>query len=335
MGVAPGIREAVRDQLTGGCDLAMLLCPVMGRGAFSHQSREGTPMVPTPDSAANPPGSSISFEPASTYFDGEEWKHRTNCSSLKELDKSPVAYQRRYIAGTAPIQDHPAFAYGTLLHKWGELLDGLDGDPFWDRAKIAPAQCVTATGQFGKLSAEWLASLAAEDIPVSPSDYTKLNDQTEQILANRAAAEILANATHKEFNIKFQIGDHDCKCRVDLATESGFADFKSTRDAAPDETFQYAVRDFKYDLQAAFYLYGGMAAGWPRHTMKFIATSTTYPYHCAVMTLPPIALREAELRILALIKELEKRRALDWWTPSHYGQVIEMPARFFTPRKAW
>jgi len=306
-------------------------------GGTSAQHRLHKPGVAgSSPAAAIAPIPKISFSPPSHYFEGEGWKHRTNCSSLKELEKSPVGFYRRFVARTAPVQDHPAFAYGTLLHKWGELLDGLDGSPFWDLVTVASPQNVTATGQFGKVSAEWLASLPADAIPVSPADFKKLRDQTDQILANRAAAEILASATHKEFNIAFEIEGHPCKCRVDLATEGGFADFKSTRDVEPADTFHYACRDFQYDLQAAFYcLFGGVAAGWPRHSMQFIATSTTYPHHCAVMTLPQVALREAERRILALVKELEQRRALDWWTPAHYGSVIEMPARFFTPRKAW
>ena len=303
------------------------------------QGEFGSPRLHKPGVAGSSPAaaiSPISFEPAPVYFDGEGWRDRTNCSSLKELDGSPVGFYRRYVLKDAPAKDHPALTFGTLLHKWGELLDGLDASPFWDRVHIAPAECVTATGQFGKASAEWLASLPPDAIPVSPADYAKLRAQTDQILANRAAAEILANATHKEFNVAFDIEGHLCKCRVDLATEDGFADFKTTRDVEPADTFHYACRDFKYDLQAAFYCcYGGVAAGWPRHSMKFIATSTTYPHHCAVMTLPQVVLREAEQRIYALVKELEKRRALDWWTPAYYGQVIEMPARFFQKGRGW
>jgi hypothetical protein len=77
-----------------------------------------------------------------------------------------------------------------------------------------------------------------------------------------------------------------------------------------------------------------MAAGWPKHRMQFIATSTTPPHHCAVMQLPQEVQDYAHQRCGELLRELEQRKKLDWWTPVEYGQVIEMPAKhFFKGRK--
>jgi len=271
----------------------------------------------------------ISHTPPEVYFDGEEWVWRTNCSSLKELDSSPVAYYRRYVAKDAPPKSSAAFDVGKLLHTWGELLDGLDPSPFWSRAHKAPQQHVTATGQLAKSAAEWIATLPADAIPMAPAVMSMLEYQTAELLRNPAVVDILLASTDREFNIAFDIDGHPCKCRVDGATAEFFYDFKTTRDFEPTQTFHYACRDYKYDLQAAFYMIAGMQLGWPRHQMRFIATSTTYPHHNCVMTLPKEVIREAEKRVYALLKELEQRRNLDWWTPAYYGQVIEMDARHF------
>jgi hypothetical protein len=222
-----------------------------------------------------------------------------------------------------------------LLHTWGELLDGIDGSAFWSRTRVCPVELTTAAGQLGKAAEPWLADQPPDAIPISPATAEILRDQTKQMLDNPAVVEILLASKDKEFNIAFDIDGHPCKCRVDGATQDFFYDFKTTRDKDPADTFVFACRDFKYELQAAFYLLGGMQAGWPRHNMRFIATSTTYPFHCAVMVLPESVLQEAERRVYALLKELEQRRALDWWAPTYYGQVIEMPAKFFQKGRGW
>jgi hypothetical protein len=282
-----------------------------------------------------PPPPFITFDPAEIYFDGEGWKDRINASSLKELDGSPVAYYRRYVAKDAPERTGAQFDHGKLLHTWGELLVGTDASAFWSRVVTCPLHLTTATGQLGKAADSWLADQAPDAIPISPTTEKVLREQTKQILENPAAVDCLMAATHKEFNIAFEVDGLPCKCRVDGATPDFFYDFKTTRDADPDETFHRVCLDFKYELQAAFYLIGGMQAGWPRHRMQFIATSTTYPYHCAVMALPESVLQEAEARVYALLRELEQRRALNWWTPHYYGKVIEMNAKYFQKGRGW
>jgi hypothetical protein len=52
------------------------------------------------------------------------------------------------------------------------------------------------------------------------------------------------------------------------------------------------------------------------------------------MQLPQEVQDYAHQRCGELLRELEQRKKLDWWTPVEYGQVIEMPAKhFFKGRK--
>jgi hypothetical protein len=282
-----------------------------------------------PGVAGSSPAAAISYEPAEVYFDGPSWAARTNCSSLKELDASAVGYYRRYVAKTAPPKTSAAFDLGKLLHTWAEVIDGLDPTPFWRRVHAAPAAHVTATGQLAKSAAEWIATLPADAIPMAPAVKSSLEAQTEELLRNPAVVDLLLEVKQREFNIAFSIGSHECKCRVDGATSDFAFDWKTTRDTDPHDTFDFAAADFRYDLQAAFYLLGLMQAGWPRHRMRFIATSTTYPHHNCVMVLPQGVQDAAERRVHELLRELDQRRVLDWWTPTYYGEVVEMKSRRF------
>lgn len=269
----------------------------------------------------------ISHEPAHLYH---EWPE-TSASQLKELDSSPRAYHQRFVLKNAPKKESSALSYGTLLHLWHELLP----DAFWRRVQVAPADSVTATGQFGKAAQEWLSSLPAEAIPVSPADYIKLQQQTDEILDNPASAELLAARVDAEFNVRFVRNGHGCRCRVDGATAEVFYDLKTTRAVDPSTTFDYECREWRYHLQAALYGMAAVFIGWPKEPMRFIATSNVYPYQCAVMVLPPDVMRMAERRVDELLRELDQRRALDWWSPRGYGEVIEMPSRAFIKGRAW
>jgi len=269
----------------------------------------------------------ITHEPADEYHGWPE----TSASQLKELDSSPRAYHQRFVLKTAPTKESASLSYGTLLHLWHEV----GAAAFWKRAKVAPADAVTAAGQFGKSAQDWLATLSPDDIPISPADAAKLEPQTAEILSNPAAAELIAARVDSEFNVRFFRNGHGCRCRVDGATAAIFYDLKTTRAANPAETFDYECREWRYHLQAALYGFAAQAAGWPKAPMQFIATSNTYPYHCAVMVLPAEVMRLAEKRVDELLRELDQRRALDWWTPRGYGEVIEMPARAFIKGRGW
>jgi hypothetical protein len=235
-----------------------------------------------------------------------------------------VAFYHRYIEGIAPAKASDALAFGTLLHLWGEVGDGL----FWPRVRIAPADVLTATGQFGKAAKEWQKDLPPDAIPLSPADHKKLWDQTRQILDNDASRRLIEDSVDREFNISWKWFGHSCRCRVDGATERDFYDFKTTSDVDPQYTFHSSVKKWRYDLQAAMYAAAAVAAGWEPHSMVFIITSTVYPHHCHVARLPDAIVAKGRRRCLALLNELQRRKEWDSWKPADYGQIHEL----FVPR---
>lgn len=287
-----------------------------------------------PGVAGSSPAAAIVHEASEIYFARPD----TSASNLKALDESPRAYYRTVVQKTAPAKESPAFRYGHLLHQWHELT----AEVFWPRAKKCPAEHSTAAGGFTKSADGWIADLPADAIPICAADYEKLEQQTEQILENPAAVELIEGSTpeRREFVILFDWDGEPCRGRMDGATDpllpdGCLYDLKTTSDKNPALTFHRSCKEFKYDLQAAFYQHASVLAGWPPNRLRFIATSTVFPFHCEVMTLPDIAIKQATARISELIAELRMRRSLDWWAPRTSGKVIEMPARYFQTGRGW
>jgi hypothetical protein len=84
------------------------------------------------------------------------------------------------------------------------------------------------------------------------------------------------------------------------------------------------VDDWGYDLQAAVYEAAAVAAGWPQHRLRFICTSSEWPHHCCVVTLPNAVVRRGHKRALRLLEELRQRKEWDSWYPAEYERVQEL-----------
>lgn len=286
-------------------------------------SEENSPRLHKPGVAGSSPAAATSEDsvrvchtPAKVYHGWPE----TSCSQLKELAHSPLSFYLRHILGVAPAKSGESLAYGTLLHLWAEL----GADEFWRLVAVAPPDVVTATGQLGKAAQAWLQSQPEGAIAVSPADAEKLRAQTEQILANDAARECIEQSVDREFNVRWKWHGYDMRCRCDGATADYWYDFKTTREVDPLQSAWRAVSEWGYDLQSAVYEAAAEACGYPPHRLRFVFTSTVWPHHCAVVTLPEGVVRRGRKRALSLLAELQQRKEWDSWVPSDYGRVHEL-----------
>lgn len=263
-----------------------------------------------------------SVRPAIDHAPAQEYhlRKRISASQLKEYDSSPLAFYLRYEVGSAPAKESAALSYGTLLHAWAEVGD----EKFWDTIAVPPQEVLTATGQLGKDGKAWAAALPAGTMVVTPTDRAQLWDQTRQILANGAAARLLAEAVDREFNVTFDWHGHECRCRCDGATDRVWYDLKTTREMNPEKTAFNAVKQWGYDIQAAFYGEAAVQCGWEPHPMRFIFTSTVWPYLCAVLWLPPEVMERGRRRCLRMLGEIKQRREWGSWLPPGYGEEMEM-----------
>lgn len=254
---------------------------------------------------------------------------QVSCSQLKSLRDSSTAFYQKHESKIAEQMSSRALAFGTILHDWHEL----GADEFWRKAKVAPEHLCTATGVFGAKTKEWLADLDPETIPLSVADDKQLRLQTTEILKNRAAVKLLENSVDKEFNVRWNWGNHACRCRVDGATAETFYDLKTTREKNILKDFGRAVDTFGYHLQAAYYGEAAQAMQWTDAPMQFVVTSTVFPYHCEVVVLPPHVMEEGRRECRRLLNELEGRRSFGQWVPSTYGTVHQLRCPSIRRRK--
>lgn len=221
--------------------------------------------------------------------------------------------------------------YGTLLHLWAEV----GPSDFWKRAVEPDAKYCTATGALSAAGRQWAKEQGEDAIVIAPADFKKLQAQTAQILANGAASDLLDTSVDREFNVRWSMFGHRVRCRCDGATPSVWYDLKTTREKNPLKSFWRAVDEFHYDLQSAVYLNAALAIGYEPHSMRFICTSTTYPYRCEVVYLPTSMVERATERCAQLLEELAARKEADHWLPDTYGRVHELEVPAFKRGENW
>lgn len=269
----------------------------------------------------------VSYEDDATY---RAWPE-INASRLKTLAHSPISYYEQYVAEQRVIKSSDALEWGTAIHTWHERWP----TPIDEYVEVAPASCTTAAGGWTKAAADWKKDLPADKVPLTVPMLARLRKQTQQILENAAAVDLLNSRTMCEFNVRWSWGKHRCKGRFDGANDALIYDLKTTRDMYPAKQFGSSAATWFYDIQAAFYLYGAVQAGWPEHEPQFIVTSNMAPYHCTVMKIPQEVLVQTTDWCLELMDELQQRELLDWWHPEDYGRVVEIPARHFQRKRGW
>ena len=177
-----------------------------------------------------------------------------------------------------------------------------------DRRKETPVPVVSLVGYTNAGKSSLLNALTAADVYAEDQLFATLDPTTRRFP--------LPNG-------------HRARSRVDGATAEVFYDLKTTREKRPLETFWRAVQDFHYDIQAAVYRIAAEAIGYEPHSMRFICTSTVWPYLCEVAYLPDALVDRAHDKVLRLADELAARKDMDHWLPDSYGQVHELwvPAR--------
>jgi hypothetical protein len=135
-----------------------------------------------------------------------------------------------------------------------------------------------------------------DHILLTPDHVEKIKRMRDSVYRHKLAAFLLEKCTYRE--LSGVAADKDLgivrKIRVDACDGIGIAgaswsdylvDVKTTRQILD---FKRDIRNFAYDIQAAFYLdTDAMITGKPRHGFLFIAVSNVPPYCARVYSLQP------------------------------------------------
>ena len=239
-------------------------------------------------------------------------------SHLDQVARSPLHYWSRYVAEDRVVPDPaPAMMLGTALH--ARVLE-----PELFAAEYAQAPAVDRRTKAGKDA--WAEAEAEGKTLLSAADWAQIDGMAAAIESHRGASKLLGEPGSLAEASMFwtdPITGTECKCRPDLLCDSGWVvDLKTTDDASP-ASFAKSAWNFRYHVQASWYLDGVREAY--RMTAKgfvFIAVEKRPPYAVAIYAADAEMIaagwREAR-RCLDLIAEC---RATGKWPG--YGDTVQM-----------
>jgi len=254
--------------------------------------------------------------------------HRHSAVSKSHLDqiaRSPLHYWARYLdPNRVDPEPTPAMAIGSALHT-----HVLELDTWEDRYVMMPDGIDRRTKQ-GKLEWEAFSVASTGRTVLSKADGQLIMRMGQAIYGHPAAAFLLQRPGQAEQTYLWtdEATGLECKCRPDWMTTDGqlIVDLKTTEDASP-AGFRKSVANFRYHVQAAWYLDGlERATGKRPEQFIFVCVEKKPPHAVAVyaasaeMVAIGAITAEADLARLALCKE-----AGDWPGYSNQIEVIDLP----------
>ncbi len=195
-------------------------------------------------------------------------------SDLDLIHTCPEKY--RYKKDNPEEGKTPALIFGAMVHK---LI--LEPAEFILEYAVEPV-CDRRTKEGKELYSEYLAVKGKREA-VSAEDYEKALDMAKAVMANPKAAALLSGGeTEKSYYWTDERTGILCKCRPDKVNKGYIIDLKTTEDASP-EGFSKSLNNYRYHVQAAWYLRGYEAVtGVKPEGFVFIAVEKKPPYSVAV-----------------------------------------------------
>jgi hypothetical protein len=247
-------------------------------------------------------------------------------SHLDLIARSPLHYWARYVdpARVAP-EPTPQMRLGTALHTHVLELSR------WDQEiAVAPGDINRRTKEGKEQWAAFEASAAGKTV-ITADDAETVMAMGRSIMRHPGAAMLLglagkAETTHMWTDATYGI---ECKCRPDWLTDDGsiMVDLKTTRDASP-RGFMRSIADYRYHVQAAWYLNGvEQATGKRPDQFIFICVESTAPYAVAVYAADEVMTDRGYEQAMKDLGKLAVCRAADSW-PSYSDQIetISLPS---------
>lgn len=245
-------------------------------------------------------------------------------SMLDVAARSAMHYHARFVAAERlPHEPTPAMRLGTAVHA-----AVLEPERFAAAYFAAPAGIDRRTTAGKAAWAQAIADNVGREM-LAAEDYAICMEISSAIRRHPIAGGLLKDGmAERSFFAKDTETGVIRKCRPDWITDGGIVlDVKTTDDASP-AAFGRSAANFRYDVQAAWYLDTmGMAVGNRPEHFVFIACEKTPPYAIGVYFIQPEHIetgREKARRDLARIVECQAAGA---W-PDYGNEVMPllMPA---------
>jgi exodeoxyribonuclease VIII len=239
-------------------------------------------------------------------------------SHLDLIARSPLHYWSRYLdPNRVPPEPSPQMRLGTALHTHVLELSR------WDEEIAVAPQCDRRTKAGKEAFASFEADAAGKTV-ITSDDAEVVMAMGRSVMRHPGAAMLLglpgkAETTHMWTDATYGV---ECKCRPDYLTDDGsiMVDLKTTRDASP-RGFRRSIADYRYHVQAGWYLHGvEQATGKRPDQFIFICVESTAPYASAVYAADVEMIERGYQQAMEDLGKLAACRAADNW-PSYSDQI--------------
>ncbi len=224
------------------------------------------------------------------------------------LRKSPLhAHAAHPKLGGVPSEESEMFDLGTAAHAL--ILEGSE-----DRYAVVEANdWRTNAAKDARDKAR-----AAGKTPILLRQVEDVRSMARRVRANLAQFEEAPaplTAGKPEQTLVWNDGGVWCKARVDWLHDDMMTidDLKTGAVSAKPEAWTRTVYGRGGDLQAAFYLRGLAALGYPSAAFRWIVAENTYPYATSVIALSPEGLAHAHAQIEDAIQTWKRCLDTDTW----------------------
>lgn len=197
--------------------------------------------------------------------------HAAKAISKSDLDliaRSPLHY---VTAKETSREQTPAMLLGSVTHK---LV--LEPEKFDEEYIIAPV--MDRRTKAGKAAWEQFSAELKDRTAIDAEIYNTAKTIADNVLSHPVARRLL-HGGQAELSYFWERDGIECKCRPDyLRTDiKTVVDFKTTQCSAPED-FTKSAFNFRYHVQAAWYLDGLKSCGVDVEHFIFIAVETKPPY---------------------------------------------------------
>lgn len=202
-------------------------------------------------------------------------------SDLDLINRSPAYY--RYVKEN-PREQTAAMLFGSAVHKLVLEPESFDGE-------YAVAPLADRRTKAGKETwSEFAKGLNGKTV-IDSAAYEAARLAASAVMEHPAAAKLLQGG-QAELSYFWEENGVKCKCRPDYLREDVkcVIDLKTTQNASP-ESFIKSAYDYRYHVQAAWYLRGLRACGVDAENFIFVAVEKEPPYTVCVYAADELMLR--------------------------------------------
>lgn len=198
--------------------------------------------------------------------------HAAEGVSKSDLDLIHIS-PMHYVTSKEERSQTPDMLLGSACHK---LI--LEPEDFDNEFAVAP-ECDRRTKEGKAIYAEFTANSAGKSV-ITQEQMNTITAMRDAVMAHPIAAKLLTGGSAEQ-SVFWEEDGIICKCRPDYLKDRYCIDLKTTRSAKPDE-FTKSAYNFRYHVQAAWYLRGLKAAGADVTEFMFIAVEKEPPFAVCV-----------------------------------------------------